>query len=259
MIDVNAYLGHFAFRPLRHNTAGAVLRLMDKKGIERAVVSSASSITYRNSQAGNEELAAEVKAHRDRLIPFAVLNPAYAGWKDDLEICAGEFGMKGLRLYPGWHNYALRDHACLELVHAAAERGLPISIPIRVEDRRQRSWLADIPDVSHEEIAALVQAVPQARFILVNGSGYTGSALGRAGNTLPKNYWIEISLLTAEIGNELARLLSVLGEDRLLFGTGMPFQYADPAILKLDILDAPAPVKEKIRSANAARLLGIQR
>ena len=43
MIDINAYLGHFAFRPLRYNTADELLRLMDRKGIERAAVSSATS------------------------------------------------------------------------------------------------------------------------------------------------------------------------------------------------------------------------
>src|SRR5690606_38257892 len=115
---------HFAFRPLRHNTAAALLRLMDAKGIDRAVVSSASAITYRNAQAGNEEVAAEVGPHRDRLIPFAVINPAYAGWRDDLEACHEGMGMRGLRLYPAWHNYRLSDPCCLELVRAATERGL---------------------------------------------------------------------------------------------------------------------------------------
>ena len=100
IIDINAYLGHFAFRPLRHNTASALLRLMDAKKIDKAVVSSASAITYRNAQAGNEEVAAEVEGHRDRLIPFAVINPSYAGWRDDLKACHEAFGMRGLRLYP---------------------------------------------------------------------------------------------------------------------------------------------------------------
>ena len=257
MIDINAYLGHFAFRHLRHNTPAELLALMDRKGIERAVVSSASAIAYRNAQAGNEELAAQVKPHRDRLIPFAVLNPAYAGWRDDLEICRQEFGMKGLRLYPRWHNYRLTDSSCLELVHAATERGFPITIPLRVEDRRQQSWLVDIPNVPYEEIVALVQAAPKASFILMNGSGYTGSPLGRKNNGLPANYAIEICLLTAVLNNELGRLLSNLGEDRLVFGTGMPFHYPDPAILKLEVLEAPDRVKEKIRRGNAARLLGL--
>src|SRR5205823_6065172 len=102
--DVNAYLGSFAFRRLRHNTAASLLRPMDAKGIDLAVVSSAAAITYRNTQDGNEEVAEEVKAHRDRLVPFAVINPSYAGWKDDLAECHEQWGMTGLRLYPRWHN-----------------------------------------------------------------------------------------------------------------------------------------------------------
>ncbi len=45
-----------------------------------------------------------MRAHRDRLIPFAVINPTYAGWEDDLKTCHEGLGMRGLRLYPGWHN-----------------------------------------------------------------------------------------------------------------------------------------------------------
>lgn len=258
MIDFNAYLGHFAFRQLRHNTAAGLLPLMDGKRIERAVVSSAASITYRNAQAGNEEVAAEVKGHRDRLIPFAVLNPGYAGWRDDLKTCHEDFGMRGLRLYPRWHNYRLTDRACLDLVHAAAERGMVVSIPMRVEDRRQQSWLADIPDVSHDEVAALIKAAPKGTFVLMNGAGFTGSALGRSESGLPSNYAIEISLLTAVLGNELGQLLANLGEDRLVFGTGMPFHYPDPALTKLEVLEASETVKEKIRRGNAARLLGLR-
>lgn len=257
MIDVNAYLGHFAFRRLHHNTASALLRLMDSRGIERAVVSSAASITYRNAQSGNEEVAAEVKRHRDRFIPFAVINPAYAGWQDDLKICAEEFGMRGLRLYPKWHGYRLTDGSCLDLVHMAAECGLVVSIPARVEDSRQRSWLVDVPDVMPDEIAALVRACPKARFIVLNGAGFTGSVLGRQNNGLPPNYFIEISRLSSVLTNEVGQLIVNLGEDRLLFGTGMPFTYPDPALLTVEVLSAGDKVKHKIRSHNAAKLLGL--
>lgn len=256
MIDINAYLGHFAFRQLRHNNAAGLLRLMDRARIEKAAVSSAAAITYRNAQSGNEEVAAETKAHRDRLIPFAVINPAYAGWRDDLAICRQEHGMRGLRLYPRWHNYKLTDPACSELIREAARLRMPVTIPIRVEDRRQQSWLVDIPDVSHDEIAAAIKATPEARFVLLNGSGYTGSVLGRANNGLPRNYSIELSLMTALIANEIGRLIETLGEDRIVFGTGAPFHYPEPAVLKLDVLDAPDAVKEKIRRGNALRLLG---
>lgn len=255
-IDVNAYLGHFALRQLHHNTPDALLRLMDSKGIDRAMVSSASSITYRNAQSGNEELHAATKSHRDRLIPFAVINPFYAGWQDDLKTCHEEFGMRGLRIYPKWHNYALADPCCAEMVAAATERKLPISIPLRVEDNRQRSWLLDVPDVPVSEIVDLVQKHPDAKFVLLNGIGYSGSALGKNAKELPANYWIEISRLSAVMANEIGGLLDQLGADRLVFGTGMPFKYPDPVLVKLEVLDISDEVREKVRSGNAASLIG---
>ena len=255
IIDTNAYLGHFAFRQLRHNTADALLRLMDEKGIDRAVVSSADAVTYRNTQPANQELAAATKPHRDRLIPFAVVNPFYAGWKDDLKICHDELGMQGLRLYPKWHNYALSDECCLDLIRRATERGMPVSIPIRVVDYRQRSWLVDVPDVPLGEIVALVKACPEAKFILLNGAGYTRCALGKPDGGLPANYWIEISRLSAVLANEIGQLISGLGPERVVFVSGMPFKYPDPALLKLEVLDASDEVKEQVRGSNAARIL----
>jgi len=251
ILDVNAYLGHFAFRRLRYNAAASLLSLMDSKRIDKAVVSSAGAITYRNAQAGNEEVAEEVRGHSDRLIPFAVINPFYAGWKDDLKICHEEFGVAGLRLYPKWHNYQLSSPYCQELVDAATERGMVISIPIRVEDNRQRSWLLNVRDVPLEEIVELVKAHPRARFILLNGIGYTRCPLGRKDNGLPSNYAIELSRLSAVLANELGQLITNLGAERVMFGTGMTFNYPDPALVKLEVLDASELDKEKIRSQNA--------
>jgi uncharacterized protein len=257
IVDVNAYLGHFAFRRLRHNTAVSLLELMDAKRIDKAVVSSAAAITYRNAQAGNEELAEEIRGHSDRLIPFAVINPFYAGWQDDLEICHEEYGMKGLRLYPKWHNYRLSDPCCRELMNAATERGMVISVPMRVEDNRQRSWLLNIPDVPLAEIIELVKAHPKARFILLNGIGFTRCALGRKDNGLPPNYAIGLSRLSATLANELGQLIANLGPERLMFGTGMPFNYPDPALVKLEVVDASEADKLKILAQNALSWLGV--
>jgi predicted TIM-barrel fold metal-dependent hydrolase len=257
IIDVNAYLGPFAFRRLRHNTADSLLALMDAKKIDKAVVSSAAAVTYRNAQAGNEEVAEETKGHCDRLIPFAVINPFYAGWQDDLKICHEDFGAKGLRLYPKWHNYTLSSPCCRDLINAATERGMIISIPIRVEDNRERSWLLNIPDTPLDEIAELVKAHPKARFLLLNGADYVRSPLGRKNNGLPTNYAVEISRLSAVLANEIGQLITNLGPDRLMFGTGMPFNYPDPALVKLEVLDASESDKERICSQNAARWLGL--
>jgi hypothetical protein len=130
-----------------------------------------------------------------------------------------------------------------------------VSIPIRVEDVRQRSWLVNVPEIPLAEIVSLVQACPGARFVLLNGHQYVNSPLGRKGSGLPSNYAIEISRMDSLLANEIGQLLANLGGERLVFGTGMPFHYPDPALLKLEVLDASQGDKEKIYWRNAARWL----
>ena len=59
------------------------------------------------------------------------------------------------------------------------------------------------------------------------------------------------SLLADEIG----QLVANLGADRVVFGTGMPFNDPDPALLKMEVLAATEGEKEKIYGRNAARWL----
>jgi predicted TIM-barrel fold metal-dependent hydrolase len=42
----------------------------------------------------------------------------------------------------------------------------------------------------------------------------------------------------------------------VVLGTGMPFKYPDPALLKVEVLDAPETTKQAILGGNAERLLG---
>lgn len=96
---------------------------------------------------------------------------------------------------------------------------------------------------------------PRAQFILVNGIGDANSLLGRPDNGLPSNYFIGMSRLSAVLGAEIRQLMDNLGSDRIVFGTGRPFKYADPALVKLEVLEATDEELESIRWKYAARLL----
>ncbi|MGE3778152.1 MAG: amidohydrolase family protein, partial [Pirellulaceae bacterium] len=111
----------------------------------------------------------------------------------------------------------------------------------------------DVPDVALDEVAPLVKACPRAKFLLLNGLRYTASPLGRTEGG--PNYLIEISRLTALMENEIGQLIAALGADRLVFGSGMPFSYPDPALLKLEVLRASNEDKQKIYGTNAAQWL----
>ena len=78
----------------------------------------------------------------------------------------------------------------------------------------------DVPDIPLGEIASLVQAFPQARFVLLNGLGYPSSPLGHRESDLPANYLIEISRLDSLLANEIGQLIASLGAIDLCLGRG---------------------------------------
>jgi hypothetical protein len=189
-------------------------------------------------------------------VPFAVISPAYAGWEKNLAWCKEVMGAKGLRLYPAYHRYQLSDACCHELVEAAASLDLLISVPQRVEDYRQRHWLIDAPDVNLNELAALIGAHPEAKFLVTNALGVHGSDLVLRKDDLPANYWVDICRPDVVYGKEALKLIEALGVDRIVFGSGIPFNYPEPATLRMEVLPLSEDDKAKIGSGSIEGLLG---
>jgi predicted TIM-barrel fold metal-dependent hydrolase len=255
-IDANAWLGHYPFRAVPDNAPDGLLRLMDRHGIEQAVVSSLHAVFYSDAHSGNEELARWVSPHRDRLIPCATLNPEYPGWEQDLRQCCEEWGMRGVRLFPAHHRFSLTSLPCLELVRAATRRGLHVAIPLRLEDRRQRHWMDATDEVSLAEIAGLARACPDANILVLEALGVEDSPFVTDPTLANARVCFEFSRMATVLQRSIPELLDRLGPHRLVFGTGMPLKIPGPAVLKLDLLHAPADVKQQLAAANVARLLG---
>lgn len=253
LIDINTWIGHWPFRQLRDATAAGLLRRMDAKGIDRAVVANVSAALYRCSHPANEELARQVRRHRDRLLPVATLNPLFPGWEEDLRRCADDLGMVGLRLYPQYHEYRLTDAPALDLVDAAAERGFVLQVAQRVEDRRARHPWDLARDLSADEICLALRARPRVRWMVLNALGLPGAQLPR-----DATYVVDLSRMTAVLQRNLQQFLDDAGDDKVAFGTGLVFSVADPALLKLDLLDRGRRVRERVAWRNAARLLGLK-
>ena len=252
IIDVNTYVGHWPFRQLRNNTVSGLLRQMDRHAIDKAVVSSIHGIFYKDAHAANEELARETRRHLDRLIPFATLNPTYAGWEEDLRRCADDLGLFGIRLYPQYHGYDLVDSSGLMLIDAASEMGWAVQVPMRVVDRRQRHGFDLAADLGAGEMEKALSLRPKTRWMFLNSAGVTGKAAPD-----PARFLVEISRLTAVLQKSIQSILGSSGPKHLAFGTGMPFKVPTPQFLKLEILDASKSVKERIAWRNAAEMLGI--
>ena len=110
--------------------AGEVLRALDDARVDAGVLlapflSPGYDLHTRESlRRANAYLGALVRADRERLIGFAVVNPALPNAVDDLIEAAETHGLRGLKLVPsGWYPYDEEAHA----VYATAEAlGLPV-------------------------------------------------------------------------------------------------------------------------------------
>jgi len=257
IIDAYAYLGHWPFRRVYFNTAKSLLSLMDKVGIQMALVSSLSSVFYRNAQSGNEELYEEVRSFRGRLIPLACINPRYPGWLDDLYYCFEKFKMRGVRLHPNFHGYSLRDERVLKLIKVVSEYGYPVSIVVRVEDERIGHWLVRVPPVPIDDIAYIIKSCKDTTFIILALRGGEAIKLISELGTDYKNYLIGISKLTVYFSDTLTKVIDKIGVDRVLFATGMPFQYPECSLLKVECLDIDKNSKEMILWKNIFRIISL--
>ncbi len=253
LIDINTWVGPWPFRQLDNATVTGLLKRMDRKGIDRAVVAHAAAPMYRNPHSANEELHRQVRRHTDRLLPVASLRPAFPGWEEDLRRCHEDFGFVGLRLYPQYHEYHLTDAPALELIDRAHERGLFLQVPQRIEDRRTSHPWDLARDLGADELVAAVLARPKVGWMFLNASGLPAAQLPKEAR-----YVVDISRLTAVLQRNMQQILDDGGNNRLAFGTGMVFKVADPALLKLDILDRGKGVRDGIAWRNAARLMGLK-
>ena len=256
ILDCHAYVGHYCFRSLRYNDGGGLVKLMDREGIGLAAVSSLNALFYRDCQAANEELYRETEGRRDRLVPLATLNPIYPGCDADFERCFGELGMRGLRLCPTYHGYALDDPRSLALVDRAAAQGLPVFVQVRVEDPRKQHHLLEVPDVPVEQIASTVRKLGRANFVLL-GIGMQVKDLLSCLDAAVENVYVDICRF--EVYSywtlSLSWLIEHLGVERVLFGTGMPFDEPRISAVKLEALDLSPEDRVKIGGENLARLL----
>ena len=252
LLDINAYIGHWAFRQLRHNTAETLVQLMDANNIDKAIVASINGTLYKNVHSANEEIAEEIKQFTDRLIPFATLNPLWAGWEEDLRRCYEELGFKGLRLYPQYHNYSLTDSAALKIIDAATKLNWVVQVPMTLVDRRQRHSWDVAEDITPEEFEKIISLRPNTKWMILNSYGINVDNISK-----DANYIIDFAnpYYQTLLRKEIPTLIEKVSSKHVAFGTDMPFRIPEAAILKLENLEIGNNEKENIAWKNAMQML----
>jgi predicted TIM-barrel fold metal-dependent hydrolase len=260
LIDINTHVGHWPFKKLRYNTCPDLLERMNRFGVDISVVSNLNGVFYKDTMAANEELFNDIRSNKkfsNRFIPFAVINPIYAGWRNDLEICTSKMGMKGVCLYPLYHDYEITDPSCIELVKRVRDKGLIVTFTHRIVDSRQRSWMDISKEWTQKDIMPIVKEVPDAKYFFVNAANSV--LLSNEENDLLKqtNFLFDTS---GRIITNMSEMIKKFGKEKFAFGTHSPVLDYLSGLLRIESLrdnEADESIKELLRSGNAKKILGI--
>ena len=260
LIDCNAYTGHWPFRQLKDNTCQARLDQMNQFGVDISVVSNLNGIFYKNTQAANQELHEEIKSSRrfnDKFLPFAVINPIFSGWKDDLETSLTKMAMQGVRIYPKYHRYELNHPNCIEMVKMVRDRGFPVALSLRMVDSRPSSWLDIKKEWALRDVMPIIKAVPDAKFMILNVAN--GTALEDGDAEIFKNTQLIMDTSGRNIIN-LGELMKTYGKEKFAFGTHNPLLDCRTGLLRIESLrenEADQPTKVLLKSGNIKRFLNL--
>ena len=244
--------------------ADALLRAMDRDGVDHAVVMGMGWSDYQVAVEANDYLIEAVAAHPDRLTGFASVNPA---WGDEAlkeaERCAAA-GLRGIgELHPDSQGTDITDRALMSSLMDMA-RALALPVLLHCSEPVGHRYPGK-GETTPDKVMALIENFPENTIICAHwGGGLPFYALMPEVGEALKNVYFDSAaspfLYRPEIYRSVADLVGV---DRILFASDYPLMRpARPlAPLRQAQDEAGQRLTESERGlivgGNAARLFGL--
>ena len=255
-LDVNCFHGYWPFRRIPYRTVDQLRVLMGRAGTRCALVTPLAAIFYKDCLSAVREMLDELEdvAHTN-MWPVAVINPAFPGWRDDLETMVDEWGCVALRLFPSHHGYGLSESAAAELLDTVEQRRLPLMISVRVEDERLQHRLARVQPVAPGDIMWVLRSFPNIRLVLCEPKPAEIDELCQHVRTHSHASVVTPSRMPQFYVEELARQL---GDQRIMYGTGMPLACPEGVLRMVQDAHLDEAARDAILCRNAVRVFGVE-
>jgi predicted TIM-barrel fold metal-dependent hydrolase len=209
---------------------------LDEAGIDRAIVCAPRARGH-GYDVANERVAALARAHPDRLVAFARVDPLAPEAASHLD------GALGLFLHPWEDAFRINDPA----VDAVVDGERPVIVAT--------GW----PFVSEAlQVAELARRHPETTFVATNGAQINVSGLGQDDALLALDACPNLFVQTSGVYREdfLEGVVERFGAERLLYASAFP--RFDPRLELLRVRWAPNihdDARDAILGGNATRLL----
>ena len=148
IVDCHAHVGP-ARGIDRPHLAGRPVRLMDRIGIQRSVVSGLMFATGVRLETMNDWVADAIRAHPDRFLGYCYINPNFPeAMADEIERCFDDPGFAGFKLHVSWNGVPYDAERYAPVYEYAAAHRLPILAHTWGDEsvRGSPAWPARYPD-----------------------------------------------------------------------------------------------------------------
>ena len=227
----------------RDGTVDNLLRQARELGIRRSVAL-AVAVEPRQVEHINDFLMRTVNEHPDELWGFGTLHPGMEDPGREVERLL-QAGMKGVKLHPDMQHFSLADPAADKLF-AACEGVCPMLF--HTGDSRYHNSNPSL-------IPGILKKHPRLRLICAHFGGYSewDDAAKYLADT---DVYVDTSSTFFALPKErVLDLITLYGEDRIVFGTDFPMWRALPEIENLLSLGLSDTALRKIFSENIKKLL----
>jgi hypothetical protein len=242
IVDGHVHIGKSA--RLQINVDGAILvKIADSLGIDKICCTDLTALFY-DMHEGNRLLYEEMKKYPDRILGYASLHSTRFGQEalDEIRRCRDDYGMRGLKIY-STPEMSIAEPAMIPILETCAELEMPI-----------------LAHTTPAECDYLMSRVPEVSFIMAHAGGqpYAHGDWNRAIMVAQKfsNLYLDTACSTVDSGF-VATCISVLGADRIIFGTDIPLLDPWPQMAKAAEIDICGEDRALLMGGNILRLMGV--
>lgn len=233
IIDCHCHLGrYFNFNVPGHSPED-MIKSMDNTGVEKSCISPHMSLTS-DIEKGNAFMMETVRKYPERFVGFLTYNPHFPDlMASELPVYFQTPGIKGVKIHQGTHKTTLKNPAYRNIYSFADKYNIPIMI---------HTWsMETIKNI--EEISA---EYTNAVFLMGHFGALPDNMKYAAKVINSRNNVYGDTTVSMMYEKNVEWLVEIAGEDKVLYGTDMPF--IDPRVCLGRVLysDLSQSIKEKI-------------
>ena len=211
-------------------------------------VSSLLSVFYTDPMEAEDLLAEALKG--TGCLHILGVNPALPAAALSVDEAVERFGIRGVRLYPGYHGYRL-DDPCMDRLYAVLlKHRLPLVVSLRLEDERL-NYLVKPRTLTTEELTALPDRMPGVKILYTGIQAYEATGMAETFRE-KENLYLETSWFKSAV-HPFEDVTAVIPAEKVLYGSGYPLNCLQSTMTALDHSTISEEAKAMILRENAAR------